>query len=56
MDIILSSVKWQSAIIYLEDIAVFSKIIHSYLTSLQLVLTLEQCAGIPLKLEYTSSS
>lgn len=51
MNVILSSLKWQSALVYLDDIIVFSKTVRDRLTHLRLVLTVLQNAVVTLKLK-----
>lgn len=51
---IFSFVKWQSALVYLADIAVFSKTVVQYLNDLHHVLTLLRNAGVAVKFEICS--
>lgn len=50
MDIILSSVKWHSTFVYLDDIVVFSKAPEQQLNHLQRVLKLVQDTSITRKI------
>lgn len=54
MDVILSLIKWQSPLIYLDDIFVISKTVTERLTQLKRVLTLLRDAGVTLKLKKSS--
>lgn len=54
IEVTLSSVKTQSALVYLDDIVSFSKTIHDHLTSLRRVLTLLRNFGLALKLKQAS--
>lgn len=51
MEAILSSVKWQSALVHLDNIVVFSETVHDHVTHLWRVLTLLQKADVTLKLK-----
>lgn len=51
MWIILSSLKWQSALVNLDDIANFSKTVEQHLNHLQSVLTLLRDAGVTVNLK-----
>jgi transposase InsO family protein len=50
IDVILSSVRWQCALTYLDDIIVFSATLEQHLHDLDRVLTLLHNAGVTLKL------
>lgn len=50
IDIILSSGRFKYAIVYLEDIIVFSKNINEHLDKLETVLSILQSAGLTIKL------
>ena len=50
LDIILSGFRWQSCLIYLEDVIVFSHTTKQHLRCVDEILTLLQRAGITLKL------
>ena len=54
LDIILSGVRWQSCLIYLDDVIVFSKDAESHLEHLDEILTLLRKAGVTLKLRKCS--
>lgn len=45
MDIILSSVKWQCALVYLNDIVIFLKSLDEHIDQVRQVLTLLNDAG-----------
>ena len=49
-DVILASVKWQFALVYLDDIIIYSKSIEEHYDHLQTVLGLVHKAGISLKI------
>ena len=49
MDMILAGVKWQTCLIYLDDVIVFSRSPEEHLTHLEEVLSLLQAAGVTLK-------
>ena len=51
LDIILSGVRWQTCLIYLDDVIIFSKDITSHLAHVDEILTLLGQAGITLKLK-----
>ena len=51
LDIILSGVRWQTCLIYLDDVIIFSKDIKSHLGHVDEILTLLGQAGITLKLK-----
>ena len=51
LDIILSSVRWQSCLIYLDDVIVFSKNVEQHLKDVDVVLKLLGKAGVSLKLK-----
>ena len=51
LDIIFSGVRWQTCLIYLYDVTIFSKDITSHLGHVDEVLTLLAQAGITLKLK-----
>ena len=50
VDIILSRVKWQYALVYLDDVIVYSKTIKEHFIHVQTVLQLLRDAGVSLKL------
>jgi len=50
LDIILSGVRWQSCLIYLDDVIVFSTSVEEHLVHVNQVLTLLREAGVTLKL------
>jgi Reverse transcriptase (RNA-dependent DNA polymerase) len=50
MDVLLSRVLWQTAIVYLDDIIVFSRTPEKHLRDLDVVLTLLEEAGVSLNL------
>lgn len=49
MDVILSSAKWQSALVYLDDIVIFSKSVEEHMQHARKVLTLPRDTGVTLK-------
>ena len=51
IDIILSRVKWQYALVYLDDVIIYSKTVEEHFRHVRTVLTLLQSAGISLKLK-----
>lgn len=55
MHVILSSVKLQSALVYLHDIAIFPKNANMHISHLQQVLALLQNAGVLFRLKQCSS-
>ncbi len=55
IDIVLASVKWRYAIVYLDDIIVFSNTVEENLEHLTTVLTLLRNNGITLKLKKCAS-
>ena len=50
LDIILSAVRWQSCLIYLDDVMVLSRTTEEHLRHVEEILTLLRPAGITLKL------
>ena len=50
-DIILSGVRWQSCLIYLDDVIVFSRTTEDHLRHVDEILTLPRNAGVTLKLK-----
>lgn len=50
-DVILSAVKWQVALVYLEDIVIFPRSPHDYVNHVTKVLSLLRDAGVILKLK-----
>ena len=50
LDIVLSGVRWQSCLIYLDDVIVFSRSTDEHLRHVDEILTLLRRAGITLKL------
>ena len=54
LDIILSGVRWQTCLIYLDDVIIFSKDIESHLKDVDEVLRLLHQAGVTLKLKKCS--
>jgi len=50
LDIILSRVRWQTCLIYLDDVIVFSHTVAEHLRHVDEVLTLLRAAGVTLKL------
>ena len=51
LDIILSGVRWQTCLIYLDDVIVFSKTKEQHVRDVDRVLTLLRQAGVTLKLK-----
>lgn len=51
MDVIISSAKWLSALVYLDHIVSFPKSVINYITQLTQMLTLLQDAGVTLELK-----
>lgn len=51
LDIILSGLKWQMCLVYLDDVIVFSKTAEDHVRHLDLVLTRLRKAGVTLNLE-----
>lgn len=51
VDMILASVKWQYAIVYLDDIVIFSRNVEEHLKHIRTVLTLLRAAGMSLKMK-----
>lgn len=51
MEVILTSVKWQFALVYFEDVVLFSHSFSDHIKHLYLVLKLLQQAGVTLKLK-----
>lgn len=49
-DVILTTMKWQVALVYLEDIVIFSKTAKGYSKDVRQVLTLGKDAGVTVKL------
>ena len=56
LDIIFSGVRWQTCLIYLDEVMIFSKDITSYLGHVDEILTLLGQAGITLKLNVSFSN
>jgi RNase H-like domain found in reverse transcriptase/Reverse transcriptase (RNA-dependent DNA polymerase) len=54
LDVILSTVRWSSAIVYLDDVIVFSRSHEQHIVDLDRVLTLLGRAGVSLKFEKCS--
>ena len=54
VDIILSRVKWQHALVYLDDAIVYSRTVEAHFEPVREVLTLLQAAGVSLKLRKCS--
>ena len=50
LDIILSGVRWQTCLVYLDDVIVFSRTIDEHIANLDTVLSLLRNAGVSLKL------
>ena len=50
VDIVLSRVKWQYALVYLDDVIIYSKTLREHFTHLRTILDLLQEAGVSLKL------
>jgi hypothetical protein len=50
VDMILAQVKWEYALVYLDDVIVYSRSVEDHLTQLDHVLTLLSNAGVTLKL------
>ena len=50
IDIILATVCWQFAIVYLDDIIIFSKSLDEHLNHIRIVLSLLREAGMTIKL------
>lgn len=55
MDVMLSTVKWQYDLLYLDDIETFSRSLHDHLNHTRLVLQLLIDAGFTLKLKKCAS-
>ena len=51
LDIILSGVRWQSCLIYLDDFIVFSRTTEGHLSNVNEILTILRNAGVTLKLK-----
>ena len=51
LDIILSGLRWQTCLIYLDDVIVFSKDTNEHVAHVDKVLTLLRSAGVSLKLK-----
>ena len=51
LDIILSGVRWQSCLIYLDDVIIFSRTTEEHLQHVDEILTLLRNAGVTLKLK-----
>ena len=51
LDIILSGVRWQVCLVYIDDVIVFSKDVESHFVHLDQIMTLLRDAGITLKLK-----
>ena len=51
LDIILSGVRWQICLVYLDDVIVFSRGMKEHIAHLDQVLTLLRAAGVSLKLK-----
>ena len=51
LDIILSGLHWQTCLIYLDDVIVFSKDTNEHVVHVAEVLTLLRSAGVSLKLK-----
>ena len=51
LDIILARVKWQFALVYLDDVIIYSNSAREHFDHVEHVLTLLQEAGISLRLE-----
>ena len=56
LDVILSGVRWNICLVYLEDVIIFSRNVADHLEYLDTVLTLLEDAGIKLKMKSASSS
>lgn len=50
IDVIFSTVKWQTALVYLDDIVIYSNTIKAYIGRVQQVLQLLPNAGVTLKM------
>ena len=50
VDIILSKVKWQFALVYLDDVIIYSKTVSDHFNHVRVVLSMLQKAGVSLKL------
>ena len=50
LDVILSSVRWQSALVYLDDVIIFSRNFEDHVRDVQTTLSLLQKHGLSLKL------
>ena len=50
VDIILSRVKWETALVYLDDFIIYSKTVMKHLAYVREVLRMLRDAGVPLKL------
>ena len=50
LDILLSSYKWRTCLVYLDDVIIFSKDVESHFKHVEEILTALQTAGVTLKL------
>ena len=51
MDVILSSVRWQFALVYLDDVIIFSRSVEEHFAHVRTVLSLLQKAGVTLRID-----
>lgn len=51
MDVVLASVKWKFALVYLEEVVVFSNTVDDHIDHLKAVLKLLKNAGLTLNLK-----
>lgn len=51
IDLILSSIRWQSTLLYLDDIVIFSKSVEEHVQLVRKVVTMLRDVGITLKLK-----
>lgn len=56
MVVVLAPVKWQTALVYLDDAVMFSKILEEHITHVRQALTLSREAGVTFKLKKWRSS
>lgn len=56
MDVKLSTVYWQFALVYLNDVVIFSKNLEAHYKHVRHVLTLHRCAGVSIKLKKSNFS
>ena len=51
LDIMLSGVRWQICLVYLDDVIVFSRTVEQHVKHLDTVLSLLRSAGMSMKLK-----